>query len=327
MKKILKTSLKLLFSIILLFILFRKFNMNVSVFYRKIDRPFFLILAIIISLAIIPLFSINRWKQFLKQVNINEKFFALWNINFISSFQSLVLPSTQGIDLLRIYHIEMRHPDKKGRAGSTVLIERMFGLVLLLFFSAAAMPFVMDRNDIKVCALILCAIILITMIGIIAVTTPFFYRICSKWQTRFSLINACLDYIRRVHNSLICFPYRKIFISSVLLIAGYQFSIIFACYCVFSAFGVHIGFWDNLAVYPVVSILAIVPITIGGFGVREGLFVYFYSRLGVPAEIAITVSIVNYAVLCLLHAAVGGILWSFECLGFIKKIDIPQEEC
>jgi uncharacterized membrane protein YbhN (UPF0104 family) len=51
-----------------------------------------------------------------------------------------------------------------------------------------------------------------------------------------------------------------------------------------------------------------VPVTIGGFGLREGVFVYFYSFIGVPAEVAVCSSILNYVILNLSPAALGGLL-------------------
>jgi hypothetical protein len=57
-----------------------------------------------------------------------------------------------------------------------------------------------------------------------------------------------------------------------------------------------LGMTPLLAFFPAVLIAQVLPLGIAGLGVREGAFVLFLTPLGVPAEQAIALGLVLYAV-------------------------------
>jgi hypothetical protein len=57
-----------------------------------------------------------------------------------------------------------------------------------------------------------------------------------------------------------------------------------------------LGMTPLLAFFPAVLIAQVLPIGIAGLGVREGAFVLFLTPLDVPAEQAIALGLVLYAV-------------------------------
>jgi uncharacterized membrane protein YbhN (UPF0104 family) len=63
------------------------------------------------------------------------------------------------------------------------------------------------------------------------------------------------------------------------------------------------------ALTPAALLIAMVPISIGGFGARELTFVYFLGIAGISAEAALSLSIA-FGLLRVAIGAVGGITWS-----------------
>jgi hypothetical protein len=53
-----------------------------------------------------------------------------------------------------------------------------------------------------------------------------------------------------------------------------------------------------------------VPMSIGGWGVRELTFVYFLGTAGVSAEAALSLS-VAFGLLRIFVGAIGGVTWAF----------------
>ena len=312
MKKHTKKILKFGITIIILVVLFWKFNLKLSALVSEVDCWLYIALAACLPVSIIPFFSVNRWKLFLSESGINERFFSLWRINLVSIFQGLVIPSSQGFDVLRMYYIERRNPGKRGTAGSTVVIERLFGLAILASFCVLALPFVKFSGN----PLPLYISVFLVAVGSISIfvllVTPFFHRLYQGKKTRFQLLNRIIAYIERLHGAMIVFPYRKVFLSTICFISGFQLSLILCVYLVFMAYGQHIPFLTHLAVYPVICIYTMIPVTIGGFGVREGCFAFFYAQLGVPPDIAICVSITNYIIISLIPATIGGVLFLLD---------------
>ena len=310
--KSLKTIIKILFTVSLFVFLLQKFDINLSVLVTEIKDWRYLLASAVVSLTIVPFISVNRWRSFLKAVGIKEDILVLWHINMISVFQGLLLPSTQGIDVLRMYHLEQRHPKQRGVAGSTVFIERMIGLVLLCLLSLAALPFVVDSGDFMPLFQTIIVISGLVAIAVALILSKKLHGFYTGHNFKNMTIARIFEYIDKFHGAIVHFPYRKVLLPALFLITGYQLAIIFVIYLVFCAYGYAIPFVQHVAIFPVIAILSLAPVTIGGFGVREGFFVFFYSLVGVPPSIAVGASILQYLVLILVPASLGGFLFLWE---------------
>jgi uncharacterized membrane protein YbhN (UPF0104 family) len=68
-----------------------------------------------------------------------------------------------------------------------------------------------------------------------------------------------------------------------VLTAGfaYQLAVMLAAFFAAKALGIDVGWTAILAFFPVVAIIQVIPVTIGGLGTREGALVV--SLLGAPA--------------------------------------------
>ncbi len=60
------------------------------------------------------------------------------------------------------------------------------------------------------------------------------------------------------------------------------------------AFGLHVPFVYFLVIVPTIFLLIMLPISIGGLGVREAAYVYLFGLVGVAPEAALGLAIVNY---------------------------------
>jgi glycosyltransferase 2 family protein len=73
--------------------------------------------------------------------------------------------------------------------------------------------------------------------------------------------------------------------------------------------GLGISVTTLFAFTPAALLIAMVPISVGGFGARELTFVYFLGIAGVSAEAALSLSIA-FGLLRVLIGAIGGVTWS-----------------
>jgi hypothetical protein len=102
-----------------------------------------------------------------------------------------------------------------------------------------------------------------------------------------------------VHLGLIRFR-RRPGLALEVLVAGfvYQLAVVLAAFLLSEALRLDVGWTAMMAFMPAVAIVQVLPITIGGLGVREGAFVLFLSRsgLGVSASQAVALGLLIYAV-------------------------------
>jgi uncharacterized membrane protein YbhN (UPF0104 family) len=60
-----------------------------------------------------------------------------------------------------------------------------------------------------------------------------------------------------------------------------------------AAFDVHLPFLLYIVIMPVIILITLLPISIAGLGVRELGFVYLFGQVGMPAEIALSLSLLT----------------------------------
>ena len=68
-----------------------------------------------------------------------------------------------------------------------------------------------------------------------------------------------------------------------------------AILCIQHAFGMHLPIASAVLVLAALSLVTLVPVVPGNLGVYEGAVVFIYTRLGVPAEQALGVAVVQHA--------------------------------
>lgn len=309
MKKSVKLTIQLLITVSVFYFLFKKFNLDLIGTFSHVNM-YYIIVASFLRVFISPLIYINRWKLFLKYAGVEENFFTLLKISLTSAFIGVALPSSQGADMVRMYYIEKKHKGKniKNTTSSTVIIERLIGFVLLALLGLISTLFCDFPDKEKVLSVILLINVALWM-GILVITNNWCYKNIQSILLKIAIFKGVLSFIDKTYYSLINFPYKKVLMSSVSLILLLQINTILIVYCIFRAFGIEVPLMQHFVFYPIIGILTVVPISISGFGVREGFFVYFYSLVGVPANTAVSVSLVNYVVEILLVAIIGGIVF------------------
>ena len=78
--------------------------------------------------------------------------------------------------------------------------------------------------------------------------------------------------------------------------------------CVGKGLGItEAGLVDYFLYLPIINSVAAIPITISGFGLREGMYVAMFSRVGVPGAAALAMSLLGY---------LATLFWSVVGAGF-----------
>jgi len=306
--------LRYLISLSILLLIFLRLEINVAYIMQNAVNPSFLLYSLLIVIVAIPFIVVNRWKYILQSIGINERFSALYKISHLSQFYGLLLPSSSGFIALKIYFIEKKYPDFRGKAGSTVLIEKTFGFYILCIIGIIGSFFLEGIPNIRLIQLTLLAIFIILMVVIFMLRTDKVSKICNILTNRikFKFARQILNYIKEMSFAFYQFPLKKAFFNIFVLIILFQLCTIINVYLVFEVFDVNFPFRFHLGILPIIYIISMIPISISGLGIREGFFVYFYGLMGVESSIAFTVSLVNYLILSVTPALIGAFIAMFS---------------
>jgi hypothetical protein len=72
--------------------------------------------------------------------------------------------------------------------------------------------------------------------------------------------------------------------------------------------GIKINFIYYFIFMPIIGAITLLPIAIGGLGLREGLFVVYFAKAGVIKQLALAMSLLSFSFV-VFYAAIGGIIY------------------
>lgn len=270
-------------------------------------NPIFMLLAVLAFLFFV-LISVWRWKVILDARDQSFTSGYLVKVYFAACFFNNILPTAIGGDVIRvIYTIK---GDNKALAFSATFVDRMIGFVGLFFFalSASLALLLLKRQTSFLVLNVVGFLILILLVSILFSDRA--QRLFSKvfrpiklfrlGEIFDKLYTAIKDY-RKFGNALFIS-----FALSLLLQADLALTWYFAS----RAVGARLSVLYYFLYIPIIGLLTMIPITIGGLGVREKSFVTFFSNLGLKESVAISTSLL-FLIVNLLYALMGGIVFLF----------------
>ncbi|HEU0284259.1 MAG TPA: lysylphosphatidylglycerol synthase transmembrane domain-containing protein, partial [Sphingomicrobium sp.] len=175
-------------------------------------------------------------------------------------------------------------------------------LVLVMFAGfPMALGLVHDQRDI----VLLGSVLIISAAALLAI------YLLAEFRWPFPALDrwAIVDKLKTVSRDFQSFIRPSGEVASAWLSSGAQHVFrVGALACLAAGLGLAIPFELLFALTPAALLVAMVPISFGGWGVRELTFVYFLGTAGVSAEAALSLS-VAYGLLRILVGTVGGATW------------------
>lgn len=281
-------------SIVMLVLLLPRVNLRSLVPRWSTGTIEWLVAALAVTFLGVVLSAV-RWQRVLVALGLRARVTVLTAYQLAGVFVGNFLPSTIGGDVLRVARLSAasgRGPD----SFASVVLERLTGWIVLPVITLAALalnPGLLQLGLASQVALGLSVATLLLLAVVLVVASS--ARLGARLEGR----EGIAGFLRAVHLGLQRFRAHP-GLAFEVLVAGfvYQLAVVLAAYLASEALGLDVGWTAMMAFMPAVAILQVLPITIGGLGVREGAFVLFLSRsgLGVTTSQAIALGLLIYAV-------------------------------
>jgi uncharacterized protein (TIRG00374 family) len=237
--------------------------------------------------------SAVRWQRVLVALDIRARLRSLVSHTFAGMFVSNFLPSTIGGDVLRITRLSA-NTNQPPASFASVVLERMTGWIVLPVITLTALvvnPHLRHLGTPSKVAVGLSFATLVLLGAVLALAGS------KRLGGRLAGHENWLRFVGAIHLGTRRFREHPVAAFEVLAAAFvYQIAVVFAAFLAASALDLHVGWTAMLAFVPMVSVVQVLPVTIGGLGVREGAFVLFLHPLGVGAHQAITLGLLFYGV-------------------------------
>lgn len=241
-----------------------------------------------------------RWRILLGVVMANVRFLPLFIFNLIGIFYSQFLPGGITGDIMKGYYLARTEADKVS-IFSSVIMDRLIGMSMNGMIGLVALLTNPETIEaLQIAPWLPSTLIIVALVGIVAVYALF--PMFGRWKDRFpALLTSFYDVfsLYRQHPTALL----------KATIANMCFFFVWA-----------LGIWglalavglDQLSFPVMILILAVVnfvqtmPISINGWGIREGALILLLSIYAVPNEKALLLSLLMVAV-NLVIAAIGGL--------------------
>ena len=241
-----------------------------------------------------------RWQRVLAIFDTHVRLRTLTKHYLAGQFVGNLLPSTVGGDVLRVSR-SSADTGNTTTAFAAVVLERLTGFValpLLVLLGFAVNPSLLDidRSSFAV-AIALGTLVFLCIILFLAGHPKAAGRFAEhdNWMRAIGAVHVGVDRLRRDWRDAI------VALFAALL---YQITVVASVYCAFHVVDVRVPNGAVLAYVPAVAMAQVVPITIGGLGVREGLLAFFLHPLGVPTGRAVAIGLLWYG-MTLLVSVIG----------------------
>ena len=232
------------------------------------------------------------------------RFVLLYMVGY---FFNHILPTNVGGDVIRAYELG-KYEGKKAEALASVFMERFTGYTVLILFAIVAMA--LDERlhrDLR---------ILIPVVGAMAVYVGIIWLV---WRRTFAswleeraptkIIGSLMRKIAKLQEAIYMYKHYK---REMIWALGY--SILFYGVAVLNVyvgclmFGIHVPLGSLLAAVPVMLVLFMIPISIGGIGLQEWAYYFVMGIIGVPAGVGLSLGVL-YRVRAVGFGLLGGAIY------------------
>ena len=266
----------------------------------------------IAAMGVVIVFTIFRWQWILEVQGLRLSFWRACSITFVGMFFNAFMLGATGGDVMKAWYVAHETHHKKAEAVASVIVDRIIGLLGLFVVALIMMGIfhhrVFDDGRLRTFAFITLAVVATT----VAIT------IAGLWKgaaDKFPGIRARLqkipkyDTLRRMVDAYRVYAsHPAVLIKTFLITIGVHIFSMLAIVCIGKGLGItQAGLVDYFLYLPIINSVSAIPITISGFGLREGMYVAMFSRVGVLGAAALAMSLLGY---------LATLFWSVVGAGF-----------
>ena len=222
-------------------------------------------------------------------------------INMIGLFFNQSLPSTVGGDAMRVWRL-VRGGSSLGPAVSGVLLDRITALIGIVLLIVATLPILFAVVDDRQPVI---AFTVVVAIGIAGLALTLAIRRIPARLERWRVVRGIAALIADLRR--IVFDRRHALPVLGVAVVGHLITTLIV-YSLALAYGVAVGYLECLVLVSPVMLISVVPISIAGWGVREGAMVAAFALVGITAADALVVS-VAFGLLNVLIGLPGGLVF------------------
>ena len=251
-----------------------------------------------------------KWQILLKAQGIRVPLGSLLSFTFVGLFFGNFLPTNVGGDVVRGYDLA-RHTLLPAETAVSVVVDRMMGLIAFVFIAVVMALLVIYTagqaalSEVAALAalafLALCSVFALMLSDRVRgqVRRLFSAPLLSGLAPQYDRLSGALSAYRRSYGALAA----SFCISALVLTIGSVVN-----YLISLALGGGIALLHIFLFTPLITFVLLIPISIGGIGLNQSAYVFFFNLVGVPEQKSLAMSLIMQAII-IVASLPGGVLW------------------
>ncbi|MFA9453233.1 MAG: lysylphosphatidylglycerol synthase transmembrane domain-containing protein [Candidatus Aminicenantaceae bacterium] len=252
--------------------------------------------------------SAVRWRILIQAQGDSVPLIYLVKSYLVGTFFNNFLPSRFGGDIVRIWDGSL-YSRTLLRSSAVVLVERLTGVLILLLLALTASLIRLDMAREFPVIWLAMALALGGLGALFAFLTPVSEKLMRRlpesgfWK---KLKHKTLEFreVVLVYRGQKGAVLRALFWALLL-----QINVIVHYYLAGKGFHLEVPLLDYFIFIPVVLLVLTIPITIGGLGVREGLYIQILGYYAIPASAAVAFSLIADTAFTLAVGLIGAVVY------------------
>jgi uncharacterized membrane protein YbhN (UPF0104 family) len=276
--------------------------------FRRADKG--LLLAMVAALLAPIFFLALRWWLLLRGHGFEAPFGRTFFVTYAGLFFNNFLPGSVGGDLAKAV-MAAAGEDRKAAVAGTVILDRLIGLAVMVVLGAACMTPFAGRFQDKTPVLVTYGL----FGGMALAYLAYFNRPLRVWLKGRLPFQKTLGELDGVFRAAKERPRLMGVVAAISLLG--QGTAILAAYGLACSLGISgVPLWAFFVFEPIIFIVTAVPVSVGGWGVQEGAYVYLFGTFaGMDPNQAVALSVL-YKLSWILVSIPGGLLFA---LGFHRR--------
>jgi glycosyltransferase 2 family protein len=271
---------------------------------------------IYLSIIVNNLAQVFRWHVLLANIAGRPSFPKLLQFHMIGNFFQGFLPSSMSVDIVKGYLLSKTTDPKK--AYGSLLFGRIMGITVLFSFFLWIVAF---RPQLILHKGFTAQIVWALVIFMTGSAVVFSKKVSRFIFSRFERLSATAIFRKAKAFREELYNYRydvKAIALAALLSAVIFMSSIISMYFSFRAVHFHIPVLVCMIYVPIIFAVMLLPVSINGIGLREGLMLMFFAPWGLTREALLSSSVLAYAVIYSIYL-LGGIVYLFSGIKGVNR--------
>jgi hypothetical protein len=226
----------------------------------------------------------------------------------VGNFYNILMPGAIGGDVIRVGICAVNKKKPLTAIATTVLLERVFGLLVVLLIGAVAILGLPDGLRQQLGTTLTMTFLLFSLGTLLSAIAGWFLlhfiplaRLQSKIE-KILLLPTLINLLKQIQQIQ-----PRALLAALCFNLFSQVSDIIASYFLARAILIDVPLLIFFVVIPIVYLSTVLPISLGGLGVREGTLAFLLARLGIQNSDAVTFALIVYLNRVLI-SLIGGII-------------------